>query len=106
MIVVAVTALPFISCKKGTGPKGETTITKINKSSEMGAVKMSHDKHEFADVKCIECHHKEGNDSRIKICGSKDCHTGEGAEDTIHDLCINCHKERKSGPTGCDGCHK
>jgi hypothetical protein len=107
LIVIAVMAMPFASCGQLAGPKGEITITKLNKPGDMGPVKFIHDKHETKQVKCIVCHHKVNNDDRIKICGTENCHTGQGAEETIHNLCINCHKEKgKKAPTECDACHK
>ncbi len=72
----------------------------------MAPVKFIHDKHEMKDVKCIRCHHKLNNDERIKICGSVNCHTGAGAEERIHNLCITCHKSNKRiAPVECAGCH-
>ncbi len=44
--------------------------------------------------------------------GCKSCHPGAPAKITFetkekaHDLCVNCHKEKKQGPTECKDCHK
>lgn len=69
----------------------------------MDPVMMPHKKHENAGIKCVICHHKEGNDDRIKQCAV--CHKGAAGEDTIHNLCINCHAQTKQGPTLCNQCH-
>lgn len=43
----------------------------------------------------------------------KTCHGGGilskpalGSEEQAHNLCLNCHKEKKAGPTECSDCHK
>jgi len=67
-------------------------------------VKMSHQKHERAGVQCIVCHHKKGNDDRIKQCAQ--CHRGEAGLDTMHAMCIGCHEEKQQGPQDCAQCHQ
>ncbi len=111
------------ACSKGTtevnpSPTDVVTITDINKfitdadlkagikrtNNYVSSVKMSHIAHEKAGVQCVTCHHKKGNDDRIKQCAY--CHKGVKADDTMHGLCINCHVEKKKGPTQCQECHK
>jgi hypothetical protein len=109
LIIFVFAAFPLIMCKQepkleGTRDTNLVTISKVNKDAQMGAVTMTHVKHEDAGVKCIVCHHKEHNDDRIKICSK--CHLGEGADELMHNLCVNCHKEKKKGPTDCTACHK
>ncbi len=112
----------FSSCKEGTtainpSPTDVVTVTDINKfitdedikagvvktNNYVSAVKMSHWKHEREGVQCTVCHHKNGNDDRIKQCAA--CHKGKTGDETMHNLCINCHVEKKEGPTMCQDCH-
>lgn len=116
-----VISLVMVSISIGYSQKGtiSTNVVKITKAdnyltkgdinrgekktgNKMAVVKMSHDKHK--DIKCITCHHKEGNDDRIKKCAL--CHKGNSGMEIMHELCIECHKEMKEGPIGCDDCHK
>ncbi len=124
--VVATLACAFIagfsSCKDGTtainrSPSDVVTVTDINKfitdedikagtvktNNYVSAVKMSHWKHEREGVQCEICHHKKGNDDRIKQCAA--CHKGKAGDETMHNLCINCHVEKKEGPSMCQDCH-
>lgn len=109
-VVLYFMVLPSTSCKQGTESVDKDStdlvvITKLYKNNEMPPVKMSHQKHEDADVKCITCHHKDNNDDRIKVCSK--CHMKKGSEDVLHDdLCIGCHEDMKRGPTDCEACHK
>ena len=108
-IFILTVTLPFVSCGKKkitAGPTGITTITKVKSTAEKSAVKMSHDKHSLSDVKCVVCHHKDDNDGRIKLCSKCKSHKGDNGKEILHDLCINCHNEKKAGPIECDSCHK
>ncbi len=69
----------------------------------MGTVMMSHVEHERAGVNCFSCHHREGNDGRLKQCAS--CHKGESGRDTMHNLCVGCHLEQGRGAMLCGDCH-
>ena len=110
------------SCKEGTtainkSPTDVVAITDINKfitgddlkagvvktNNYVSAVKMSHWKHEKKGVHCEVCHHKKGNDDRIKQCAA--CHKGKAGDETMHNLCINCHVSKKEGPSMCQDCH-
>ncbi len=112
----------LFGCAQGTtdfnpSPTDVVTVTDVNKfisekdkqsgiSATMNAmdpVPMSHKIHEDAGIKCVVCHHKVGNDDRIKQCA--ECHKGAKGEDTIHSLCINCHAQSKKGPVLCNECH-
>ena len=114
--------LPFPGCKEGTtsinpSPTDVYTISSVNKfitdadlkagvtksRGLMSEVKISHLKHEKAGIDCFTCHHKNGNDDRIKVCAQ--CHKGSQGEDEIHDFCIGCHAEKAKGPTMCQDCH-
>ncbi|MDY6967248.1 MAG: cytochrome c3 family protein [Spirochaetota bacterium] len=75
----------------------------IKTSARMQPVVISHKKHEDAGVKCIECHIKEKNDSRIKTCAY--CHKGIQGVKHLHKVCIKCHKEKKQGAVACNQCH-
>jgi hypothetical protein len=75
----------------------------IKKSTNtMSLVAMSHQIHEDSGLKCITCHHKKKNDSRIKICVS--CHKGVSGSRHFHKFCVECHR-REGGPVACAGCH-
>lgn len=91
-----------------------TSITKTTKyamekdgvtplKSQVGTVKMSHKAHDEAGIDCVVCHHKEFNDDREKECAK--CHTGNDGYTTMHNLCLNCHIEKKKGPQDCKNCH-
>jgi len=69
----------------------------------IASVKMSHKVHEQAGVQCIVCHHKKGNDDRVKECAQ--CHKGSQGERVMHDFCITCHVEKAKGPAMCQDCH-
>lgn len=124
LIGCAIIAVLFAiqGCKEGTtsinpSPTDVYTISSVNKyitdadikagvvksRGLMNDVKISHVIHEKAGVDCFICHHKKGNDDRIKVCAQ--CHKGTKGEDEIHDLCIGCHAERAKGPTMCQDCH-
>lgn len=70
---------------------------------QVGAVTMSHKVHEEQGITCFDCHHKKGNDARIKQCAK--CHNGRAGYDTMHDLCVDCHIAKKKGPQKCMECH-
>lgn len=51
------------------------------------------------------------HDAHQKLAGScKACHPAAPAKlagkDAAHKLCLDCHKEKKAGPTKCGDCHK
>ena len=121
-LVGAVAVIFLAGCSQGTtninpSPTDVVTVTDVNKfiadtdkqagisetMNAMDPVKLAHKKHEDAGVKCVICHHKQGNDDRIKQCAV--CHKGASGEDTLHNLCINCHAKTKQGPTLCNECH-
>ena len=52
-----------------------------------------------------------GHEAHQKLAGScKVCHPAApaklGGKDAAHKLCLECHKEKKAGPTKCGDCHK
>jgi hypothetical protein len=122
-VAVALFSLWYMACSQGTtginpSPTDVVTITDINKfiadadvkagvrktPNYVSSVQMSHIRHEKEGVQCATCHHKNGNDDRIKQCAY--CHKGAAADETMHSLCINCHVEKKKGPAMCQDCHK
>ena len=106
LVLLLFISVSFILCKKEIPEGAKSTdivlISKVNNT--MDAVKIPHIKHQEAEVKCVVCHHKNENDDRIKNCSK--CHKGKGADETMHNLCVNCHKERNKGPKDCTDCHK
>jgi len=70
---------------------------------QVGASIMSHSVHEKQGLACIDCHHKKGNDDRIKQCAK--CHNGQAGYEVMHSLCVDCHIDRKKGPEKCMECH-
>jgi hypothetical protein len=70
---------------------------------QVGAVTMPHKVHAEQGMECIDCHHKKGNDARIKQCAK--CHTGQAGYETMHGLCVDCHIAKKKGPQKCMECH-
>lgn len=75
----------------------------VKTADYVSPVKLSHRKHERAGVDCFTCHHKKGNDDRIKECAR--CHKGERGEEQLHNFCITCHSQRAKGPVMCQDCH-
>jgi hypothetical protein len=73
-------------------------------NGSMPLVQAPHGQHEISGVKCIICHHKTGNDERIKQCTT--CHLGQNGMTVMHNFCIKCHTQRKKGPVACQDCHK
>ena len=83
-----------------------------------------HNSPEGANLKCVECHHKDAD--KPKSCGSchdKDKDDGKkialkgnpptsATKGMFHVECIGCHKKNKEknanskAPTMCNGCHK
>ncbi len=83
----------------GAGGRPDDTVY----AARVGAVKLSHKKHEGAKIACVRCHHRNNNPGREKKCAA--CHRGGTGYETIHGLCINCHAERDQGPRRCGKCH-
>lgn len=71
--------------------------------SRVGSVTMSHKTHEDIGLVCIDCHHKENNDERIKTCAK--CHYGGDGYDKLHGKCVGCHMSVNKGPQKCMQCH-
>lgn len=105
VILVACMAFCLVSC--GSKSPAAVEITKVTRDSgetpQVGVVDFPHSVHEDANIKCIECHHKQGNDERSKVCA--ECHVGSDGMDTMHELCIECHMSAKKGPRQCSECH-
>ena len=58
-----------------------------------GAVTFNHKAH-GEKMSCDSCH--EGTPAKIALDGKQQGHA----------LCLDCHKEKKMGPTKCGECHK
>ncbi len=67
--------------------------------------KEHHTTHEYADIKCVICHHDAGAGSKQKMKRCDDCHAGRSKMVILHYFCKDCHR-RQSGPVGCEDCHK
>lgn len=67
-------------------------------------VMMSHVKHQEAGMKCVQCHHRNGNNDRLKQCAA--CHKGGEGRDLMHNFCIGCHLTKGEGPVTCQDCHR
>jgi hypothetical protein len=95
------------ACSKSITSGSSSDIVKINKviseNTKASNVMMPHQKHEDAGVKCISCHHKNNNDERIKKCA--ECHQKKKGYETMHKLCLTCHREMNRGPKKCESCH-
>ncbi|HUO84433.1 MAG TPA: cytochrome c3 family protein [Thermoanaerobaculia bacterium] len=71
-------------------------------------------------ARCDTCHHTQKDltkDSEGKVPPCAECHLDpkQGVssmremslqKNPLHSLCIDCHKEKKKGPTVCKDCHK
>ncbi len=113
-------AMSLLRCNDagGISPTDVVTITDVNSAiteKDVGAgvqktnnflpqVKMSHEKHEAQGMKCVQCHHRQKNDDRIKQCAA--CHKGEGGRDIMHNFCVECHVKASQGPSQCQQCHQ
>ncbi len=94
-------------------PTDRVSVTKVTRFATMddgvtpqkslvGTVIFSHKTHEAMGLECDYCHHKNGNDDRIKQCAK--CHKGYEGYDVMHGHCLDCHME-KGGPERCMECH-
>ncbi|MCP4131686.1 MAG: hypothetical protein GY754_11970 [bacterium] len=117
LAVLTLLAAAVSSCSKeesGTDivvlTKGNTYITSedlqqgIKKATgSVAPVRMSHRLHKKAGLKCINCHHRKNNPSRVKKCVY--CHKGLAGAEHLHSFCIDCHKKEQKGPEQCMACH-
>ncbi len=89
----------FIMAQEQTPPESVTHDTSF------GKVTFSHKGHIGSGVTCKECHHM--GEAPVKKCES--CHNADAkldAKSAYHKDCIDCHKAKEKGPTGCMDCHK
>ena len=118
LVIAGLLIVTVISCGRdpwvlGDGATDKVTITKITKfgtasdgspfKGNVGAVVMSHKTHEDAGLTCYDCHHKNSNPEREKVCAK--CHIGDNGYETMHGLCLDCHIGKKEGPQKCMECH-
>ena len=102
---------PWATGKKYPNMVTITKTTKYGKAADgvsplkgqVGAVIFSHKTHEDLGMACVDCHHKQNNDERIKNCAV--CHNGDDGYEKLHGLCVDCHIARKEGPQKCFECH-
>lgn len=88
-MVVAAVLLAFIVCPAFAF--GADTVTL---KAKMGDVTFNHKVHgEKTD--CKTCH-GAGTPGKLNL----------GGKEPAHKLCMDCHKEKKAGPTKCNECHK
>ncbi|MCX7677598.1 MAG: cytochrome c family protein [Spirochaetes bacterium] len=120
LLLFVACAFAFSQCNDagGSSPTDVVTITDVNSAINekdiaagvhktnnfVPSVKMSHEKHEAQGIKCVQCHHKEKNDDRIKQCAA--CHKGDKGRDLMHNFCVDCHMKASQGPTQCQQCHQ
>lgn len=116
--VIGILVVVAVACDKdpwalGDSPTDKVTITKITKfgkapdgsplKGNVGVVVMSHKTHQEEGLTCFDCHHKENNPEREKVCAR--CHIGDDGYETMHGLCLDCHIAKKDGPQKCMECH-
>ena len=121
-VLIFLVSLCVISCESDAWKVREemkdtdhTVITKVTSygkqegtdlpyKGQVGAVVFPHKFHETeVGLSCEKCHHKKGNDDRIKQCAV--CHNGYKGYETMHGLCLDCHISRGKGPQECMQCH-
>lgn len=121
-VVLCLLSLAVVSCEtdswkariemKDTDHVVVTKVTAYGKPADggavykgqVGAVVFPHKFHEDeVGLSCEYCHHKKGNDDRIKQCAV--CHNGYAGYDTMHGLCVDCHISKGKGPQECMQCH-
>jgi hypothetical protein len=68
-----------------------------------GKVTFSHKEH-TALASCQDCHHTGLGTPKCSTC-HKEGATMD-AKTALHKNCIDCHKDKGAGPTGCMDCHK
>lgn len=118
IIIIFIISVIIISCSDdGYRTTDIVTVSSVNTfitkadiekkikrtSAQTTAVTLSHQAHEDSGTKCITCHHKKKNDTRVKKCAF--CHKGLKGANHLHKFCIKCHKEKDEGPVSCNECH-
>ncbi|MFH1577796.1 MAG: cytochrome c3 family protein [Candidatus Omnitrophota bacterium] len=78
----------------------EDTITL---DCSFGKITFSHKKH-TETISCKECHHTGIDNPKCRSCHTKEADINP--QKAFHENCIECHKEKAAGPTGCVDCHK
>ncbi len=81
----------------------DTGLSAVKVGWSPGPVVLSHRVFEKAGISCIVCHHRQGNDGRIKQCSQ--CHKGVRGMETMHKGCGVCHVQRNMDMS-CTSCHK
>jgi hypothetical protein len=77
----------------------------------------AHNEKAGVDFDCGACHHGKDAQGKKDVedittdtpcagCHTVDANSGTPLMRAYHQQCINCHKEKKLGPTHCGGCHK
>lgn len=103
VFVAAALSLVFFSTRLFAQQAAPDSVTE---EGSFGAVTFSHKVHsDPANGACKDCHHMA--EAPVQKC--EDCHTADSQvnrKDAYHKKCIDCHKEKAKGPTGCMDCHK
>lgn len=121
-VLICLLSLAALSCESDSWKSrvdmkdtDKVTVTKVTAygnsegndslyKGQVGAVVFPHEFHEkTVGLNCEYCHHKKGNDERIKQCAK--CHNGYAGYDTMHGQCVDCHISKNKGPQECAGCH-
>ena len=103
-ILAIMVAVGLVALGTATLVSADNGPEEIKLPAKMGEVTFPHKAHQEKVSDCTTCHHKG---VEAGTCGS--CHDGTKApkaKDAFHKLCKDCHKDMKSGPTGCKDCHK
>jgi hypothetical protein len=78
----------------------EETVTLEN---TFGNVTFTHKQHTGL-TSCQECHHPGLDTPKCSSCHTKESEVNP--MNAFHKNCIDCHKDKQTGPTACADCHK
>ncbi|WP_018126006.1 acidic tetraheme cytochrome c3 TmcA [Desulfovibrio oxyclinae] len=115
-LLAAVLVLVFFLPAMGQEDIVELSNPAFTENKRPAAV-FNHDEHnEMAEIyDCTPCHHEGVEEGEFipgdPEMGCADCHyedAGEGEtplREAYHQMCIDCHTEKKVGPVACGQCH-
>ncbi|HSM91756.1 MAG TPA: cytochrome c3 family protein [Anaeromyxobacteraceae bacterium] len=86
-IAAALASLALAAAVSAAPPPKTVTF-----QAKAGVVTFAHEAHQKLAGSCKTCHPA----APAKLAG----------KDAAHKLCLDCHKEKKAGPTKCGDCHK
>ncbi|MGB8929997.1 MAG: cytochrome c3 family protein [Anaeromyxobacteraceae bacterium] len=87
-LVIAALASFALAASAAAAPPPKT----VTFQAKPGVVTFTHEAHQKRAGDCKACHAA----APAKLEG----------KDAAHKLCLDCHKEKKAGPTKCAECHK